>query len=116
MNTTLENLIDEKELCSTQPVFYLEENLSVITLKSVEVNEATQVAGYWSETTDECKASPTEPNIIIAQYEEEENDMKIEVVSRRQILTLNLFEGMADSVVLEPKETPLNLESGMDDP
>ncbi|KAK9132474.1 hypothetical protein Scep_012002 [Stephania cephalantha] len=115
---------------------------------------------------DECEMSPTEPNIIIAQDEKEENEMKIEVILKRleesqkqsneyQHLVLEkpstlpcilielykvvdvkersqifyiantfvlddhdaievfVLEGMVDSVALEPKETPLNLESGV---
>ncbi|KAK9094159.1 hypothetical protein Scep_025628 [Stephania cephalantha] len=36
-----------------------------------------------SEITDECQISLTEPNIIIAQDEDEENEIKIEVISER---------------------------------
>ncbi|KAK9125364.1 hypothetical protein Scep_014210 [Stephania cephalantha] len=59
------------------------ENVSVDALNSVEVNEDTQVEDYWSETAEGLEAFQTEPKIIIAQDEEEENEMKIEVVSER---------------------------------
>ncbi|KAK9125465.1 hypothetical protein Scep_014311 [Stephania cephalantha] len=59
------------------------ENVSVGTLKNVEVNEVTQVEDYWSETTEGFEFFQIEPDIVIAQDEEEENDMKIEVVSER---------------------------------
>ncbi|KAK9157530.1 hypothetical protein Scep_004104 [Stephania cephalantha] len=61
----------------------VEENVSVVTLKSVKVNEVTQVEDYWSETTDECEIFPTKPNIINAQDEEEEDEIKIEVILER---------------------------------
>ncbi|KAK9112278.1 hypothetical protein Scep_019797 [Stephania cephalantha] len=66
VNAALQNMIDEKELCSTQPMFYPEENVSVDTLKNVEVNEVTQVEDYWSETVEELEVFQIEPDIIIA--------------------------------------------------
>ncbi|KAK9083939.1 hypothetical protein Scep_030410 [Stephania cephalantha] len=60
----------------------VEENVSVDTLKSVKVNEDTHVE-YWSETAEELEVFQTEPYIIIAQDEDEENEMKIEVISER---------------------------------
>ncbi|KAK9083806.1 hypothetical protein Scep_030277 [Stephania cephalantha] len=61
----------------------LEEIVINVPLKSVEVNEVTQIEDYWSKTTEEHEVSPTEPNIIIAQDEDEENEMKVEVTSKR---------------------------------
>ncbi|KAK9094399.1 hypothetical protein Scep_025868 [Stephania cephalantha] len=76
-------MLDEKELCSTLPISYLEENVSVDILKNVEVNEVTQVEDYWSKIVEELEVVQTEPDIIIAQDEEEENEMKIEVISEK---------------------------------
>ncbi|KAK9139983.1 hypothetical protein Scep_009664 [Stephania cephalantha] len=59
INATLQNMLDEKELYSTQPISYPEENVSVDTFKNVE------------------------PEIIIALDEKEENETKIEVISER---------------------------------
>ncbi|KAK9149100.1 hypothetical protein Scep_007857 [Stephania cephalantha] len=42
VNATLQNMIDEKELCNTQPISYSEENVNVDRLKNVEVNETLQ--------------------------------------------------------------------------
>ncbi|KAK9125898.1 hypothetical protein Scep_014744 [Stephania cephalantha] len=58
LNVRLQNMIDEEELCSTQPIFHPEEDVSVDTLKNFE------------------------PEIVIA-LEEEENEMKIDVISDR---------------------------------
>ncbi|KAK9133126.1 hypothetical protein Scep_012654 [Stephania cephalantha] len=59
------------------------ENVSVDALKNVEVNEDTQVEDYWSETSEGLEVFQTELKIIIAQNEEEKNEMKIEVISKR---------------------------------
>ncbi|KAK9105411.1 hypothetical protein Scep_022255 [Stephania cephalantha] len=83
VNATLQNMLDEKELCNTQPISYSDENVSVDTLKNVEVNEVTQVENYWRETAEGLEVLQIEPEIIIAQDEDEENEMKIEVVSKR---------------------------------
>ncbi|KAK9140565.1 hypothetical protein Scep_010246 [Stephania cephalantha] len=76
-------MTDKEELCSTQPIFHPEENVSVNTLKNVEVNEVTKVEEYWSETAEGLVVFQIEPKIVIAQDEEEENDMKIDVISER---------------------------------
>ncbi|KAK9125664.1 hypothetical protein Scep_014510 [Stephania cephalantha] len=43
----------------------------------------TQVENYWSETTEGLELLQIEPKIVIAQDEDEENEMKIEVISER---------------------------------
>ncbi|KAK9100520.1 hypothetical protein Scep_023950 [Stephania cephalantha] len=83
LNVMLQNMTNEKELCSTQPISYPEENASVDTLRNVEVNEVTQVEDYWSKTTEELAVFQIEPEIVIAQNEEQKNEMKIEVISER---------------------------------
>ncbi|KAK9169400.1 hypothetical protein Syun_001540 [Stephania yunnanensis] len=75
-------MTNKEELCSTQPISYLEENVNVDTLKNVEVNKVTQVEEYWSKTAEGLKVHQIELEIIIA-LDEEENDMKIEVISDR---------------------------------
>ncbi|KAK9088753.1 hypothetical protein Scep_027835 [Stephania cephalantha] len=77
------NMLNEKGLCSLQPISYPEENVSVNTLKNVEVNEVTQVEDYWSDTVEGFEVFQIEPEIIIALDEEKENEMKIEVISER---------------------------------
>ncbi|KAK9157356.1 hypothetical protein Scep_003930 [Stephania cephalantha] len=80
----LQNMIDKEELCSTQPTFYLEENMNVDTLRNDKVNEVTQVEDYWSKIAEGLEVFQIEPEIVIAQDEEEENEMKIEVISERR--------------------------------
>ncbi|KAK9081926.1 hypothetical protein Syun_031616 [Stephania yunnanensis] len=75
-------MTEKEELCSTQPISYLEENVNVDTLKNVEVNKVTQVEEYWSKTAEGLKFHQIELEIVIA-LDEEENDMKIEVISDR---------------------------------
>ncbi|KAK9157448.1 hypothetical protein Scep_004022 [Stephania cephalantha] len=76
-------MLDEKELCNKQPIYYSEENVIVDTLKNVEVNEVTQVENYWCETTKGLEVLQIEPKIVIAQDEEEEIEKEIEVISER---------------------------------
>ncbi|KAK9139627.1 hypothetical protein Scep_009308 [Stephania cephalantha] len=83
LNATLQNMSDEKELCRTQPISYPWENMSADTLKNVEVNKVTKVKEYWREIAEGLEVFQIEPDIVIAQDEEEENEMKIEVVSER---------------------------------
>ncbi|KAK9107298.1 hypothetical protein Syun_023309 [Stephania yunnanensis] len=73
-------MADEKELCSTQPIFNPDEDVSVDTLKNFEVNEVTQVEDYLRETSEECKVFQIEPETVIAQNKRE-NEMKIDVIS-----------------------------------
>ncbi|KAK9169784.1 hypothetical protein Syun_001924 [Stephania yunnanensis] len=77
-------MIDEEELCSTQPTFYLEENVNVDTLRNYKVSEVTRVDDYWSEIAEGLDVFQIELEIVIAQDEDEENEMKIEVISERR--------------------------------
>ncbi|KAK9111797.1 hypothetical protein Scep_019316 [Stephania cephalantha] len=79
-NVRLQNMTNEEELCSTQPIFNPEEDVSVDTLKDFEVNEVTQVEDYWRETSEECEVFQIEPEIVIV-LNEGENEMKIDVIS-----------------------------------
>ncbi|KAK9148482.1 hypothetical protein Scep_007239 [Stephania cephalantha] len=76
-------MIDEEELCSTRSFFYPEEDVSVDTLKNLEVNELTQIKDYLSETTEGSEVFHIESEIVIAPNEEEDNEMKIDVISDR---------------------------------
>ncbi|KAK9125935.1 hypothetical protein Scep_014781 [Stephania cephalantha] len=76
-------MLDRKELCNTQPISYSKENVNVDTLKNVKVNEVTRVKNYWSKTAEGLEVFQIDPKIVIAQDEEEENEMKIEVISER---------------------------------
>ncbi|KAK9148300.1 hypothetical protein Scep_007057 [Stephania cephalantha] len=78
-----QNMIDEEELCSTQPIFHPEEDVSVDTLKIFEVNEVTQVEDYWSETSEGREVFHIKPKIVIAPNEDEDNEIKIDVISDR---------------------------------
>ncbi|KAK9147840.1 hypothetical protein Scep_006597 [Stephania cephalantha] len=78
-NVRLQNMSDEEELCSTQPIFNQKEDVSVDTLKNFEVNEVTQVEDYLRETSEECEVFQIEPDIVIA-LNEGENEMKTDVI------------------------------------
>ncbi|KAK9149071.1 hypothetical protein Scep_007828 [Stephania cephalantha] len=79
-NVRLQSMTDEEELCSTQPIFNPEKDMSVDTLKIFEVNEVTQMEDYLRETSEECEVFQIEPKIVIA-LNEGENEMKIDVIS-----------------------------------
>ncbi|KAK9100844.1 hypothetical protein Scep_024274 [Stephania cephalantha] len=79
-NVKLHNMTDDEELCSTQPIFNPNEDVSVNTLKTFEVNEVTHMEDYLSETAEGHEVFQIEPEIVIALYEGE-NDMKIDVIS-----------------------------------
>ncbi|KAK9113732.1 hypothetical protein Syun_020529 [Stephania yunnanensis] len=72
--------IDEEELCSTQPTFHPEEDVSVHTLTNLEVHDVTQVEDYLIETSEECEVFQIEPEIVIA-LNEGEDEMNIDVNS-----------------------------------
>ncbi|KAK9128099.1 hypothetical protein Syun_016896 [Stephania yunnanensis] len=74
--------IDEEELCSTQPTFNPEEDVSVHTLTNLEVHDVTQVEDYLIETSEECEVFQIEPEIVIA-LNEGEDEMNIDVNSEK---------------------------------
>ncbi|KAK9167149.1 hypothetical protein Scep_002340 [Stephania cephalantha] len=74
VNVTLQNMLDEKELCNTQPISYSEENVNVDTLRNVEVNVDTSVENYWCQI---------ESDISIAQNDDDEAAIEIGVISER---------------------------------
>ncbi|KAK9125334.1 hypothetical protein Scep_014180 [Stephania cephalantha] len=73
-------MTDEEELCSTQPIFNPNEDVSVDTLKDFKVNEVAQMEDYLRETSKECEVFRIEQEIVIA-LNEGENEMKIDVIS-----------------------------------
>ncbi|KAK9118267.1 hypothetical protein Scep_016360 [Stephania cephalantha] len=83
VNATLQNMLDEKELCNTQPISYSEENVNVDTLRNVEVNEVTPAGNYWCETTQGLEVLQIESNISIAQNDDDEAVIEIGVISER---------------------------------
>ncbi|KAK9142406.1 hypothetical protein Syun_011806 [Stephania yunnanensis] len=95
VNATLQNMLDEKELCNTQPISYLEENVDVDTLSNVEENVDvdtlsnveenvdTLVENYWCETTQGLEVLQIEPNMSIAPNDDEAA-LEIGVISERQ--------------------------------
>ncbi|KAK9148563.1 hypothetical protein Scep_007320 [Stephania cephalantha] len=81
-NDRLQNMTDEEELCSTQPIFNPKVDVSVDTLKNIEVNEVTQMEDYLRETSEECEVFQIEQEFVIA-LNEGENEMKIDVISNK---------------------------------
>ncbi|KAK9157913.1 hypothetical protein Scep_004487 [Stephania cephalantha] len=79
-NVKLQNMTDEEELSSTQPIFNPEEDVSVDTLKIFKVNEVTQMEDYLRETSEECEIFQIEQEIVIT-LNEGENEMKTDVIS-----------------------------------
>ncbi|KAK9099154.1 hypothetical protein Syun_026199 [Stephania yunnanensis] len=77
---SLQRKIDEAELCSTQPTFNPEEDVSFDTLTNLEMKKVTQVEDYLIETSEECKVFQIEPEIAIA-LTEGEDEMNIDVNS-----------------------------------
>ncbi|KAK9114301.1 hypothetical protein Syun_021098 [Stephania yunnanensis] len=84
VNATLQNMLDEKELCDTQLISYLEENVDVDTLSNVEENVDTPVENYWRETTQGLEVLPIEPNMSIAPNDDDDDIvLEIGVISKR---------------------------------
>ncbi|KAK9121483.1 hypothetical protein Syun_019100 [Stephania yunnanensis] len=126
--------IDEAELCSTQPTFNPDEDVSVDTLTNLEVKEDTQMEDYLIDKSEECEIFQIEPKIVIA-LNEGEDEMKIDVNSdkpekpRIRARKTNLWEHLQifytadtfvlddpdtiDSFVLEVPDELLNLKEGM---
>ncbi|KAK9160996.1 hypothetical protein Syun_007337 [Stephania yunnanensis] len=72
--------IDEEELCSTQPTYNPEEDVSVHTLTNLKVQDVTKVEDYLIETSEECKVFQIVSEIVIA-LNEGEDEMNIDVNS-----------------------------------
>ncbi|KAK9092647.1 hypothetical protein Syun_027558 [Stephania yunnanensis] len=83
VNATLQNMLDEKELCDTQLISYLEENVDVDTLSNVEENVDTPVENYWRETTQGLEVLPIEPDMSIAPNDDDDVALEIGVISKR---------------------------------
>ncbi|KAK9087051.1 hypothetical protein Syun_029445 [Stephania yunnanensis] len=114
-------MLDEKELCNTQPTSYSEENVNVNTLRDVENDddEAAIEIGVVSERSEEPQIEskedqplvlvkpPTLPCIFVKPY------TGVEVKERSQIFyTVDTFvlddHDMTDSFLLEvPNELPI---------
>ncbi|KAK9107247.1 hypothetical protein Syun_023258 [Stephania yunnanensis] len=78
-NLRLQNMTNEEKLCSVQPMFNPNEDVSVDMLKNFEVNEVTQMKDYLKEKAERCEVFQIEPEIIIA-LDKEQNEMKINVI------------------------------------
>ncbi|KAK9114563.1 hypothetical protein Syun_021360 [Stephania yunnanensis] len=83
VNATLQNMLDEKELCNTQPISYSEENVDVDTLSNVEENVDTPVENYWCETTQGFEVLQIEPDMPIAPNDDDDVALEIGVISER---------------------------------
>ncbi|KAK9107336.1 hypothetical protein Syun_023347 [Stephania yunnanensis] len=79
-SATLHRTIDEAELCSTQPTFSPEVDVSDDTLTNLEVNDVTQGGDYLIETSEECGVFQIELEIVLASNEGED-EMEIDVNS-----------------------------------
>ncbi|KAK9107342.1 hypothetical protein Syun_023353 [Stephania yunnanensis] len=123
-SATFHRIIYEAELCSTQPTFNPDEDVSVHTLTNLEVHVDIQMEDYLIETSDECEVFQIETEIVIA-LNEGEDEMDIDVNSdkpekpeRLQIFyTADTFvlddPDTIDSFVLEVPDELLNLKEGM---
>ncbi|KAK9114555.1 hypothetical protein Syun_021352 [Stephania yunnanensis] len=78
----LEHLMDEEEL-PPQAVFDLDETVNADTSKSVEFDEFSIVDEHLSEPEETLYVSSHEPDITIAQYDDDEAEKEIEVISER---------------------------------
>ncbi|KAK9107583.1 hypothetical protein Syun_023594 [Stephania yunnanensis] len=76
-------MLDEKELCNTQPISYSKENVNVDTLRNVEMNVDTPVENYWCETTQRLEVLQIEPDIFTAQNDDDEAAIEIGAISER---------------------------------
>ncbi|KAK9158057.1 hypothetical protein Scep_004631 [Stephania cephalantha] len=104
-NARLQNMTYEEKLCSIQPIFNPEEDVSVDTLKNFELNEVTQVEDYWRETSKECEVFQIEPESVIA-LNEGENEMKIDVISDKPEKPQIESEEYQPLVLVQPPTLP----------
>ncbi|KAK9098952.1 hypothetical protein Syun_025997 [Stephania yunnanensis] len=96
---------DEAELCSTQPTFNPEEDVSVDTLTNLEVKEDTQMEDYLIDTSKECEVFQIEPEIIIA-LNEGEDEMNIDVNSDKPEMPQIESEEDQPLVLVQPPTLP----------
>ncbi|KAK9157909.1 hypothetical protein Scep_004483 [Stephania cephalantha] len=104
-------MTDEEELCSTQPIFNLAEDVSVDTLKKFEVNEVTQMEDNLRETAEGREVFQIEPEIVIA-LDEGENEMKIDIFYTADTFVLDDPDATYSFVLEVPNEL-LNLKEGV---
>ncbi|KAK9092458.1 hypothetical protein Syun_027369 [Stephania yunnanensis] len=97
--------IDEAELCSTQPTFNSEEDVSVDTLTNLEVKEDTQMEDYLIDTSEECEVFQIEPEIVIA-LNEGKDEMKIDVNSDKPEMPQIESEENQPLVLVQPPTLP----------
>ncbi|KAK9121484.1 hypothetical protein Syun_019101 [Stephania yunnanensis] len=97
--------INEEELCSTQPSFNPEEDVSVDTLTNLEVKEDTQMEDYLINTSEECEVFQIEPEIVIA-LNEGEDEMKIDVNSDKPEMPQIESEEDQPLVLVQPPTLP----------
>ncbi|KAK9107119.1 hypothetical protein Syun_023130 [Stephania yunnanensis] len=82
VTTILEHLMDDEEL-PPQPVFDSDETVNADTSKSVEFSEFSIVDEHLSEPEETLYVSSHELDITIAQYDDDEAEKEIEVISER---------------------------------
>ncbi|KAK9121695.1 hypothetical protein Syun_019312 [Stephania yunnanensis] len=102
--------IDEAELCSTQPTFNPEGDVSVDTLTNLEVKDDTQVEYYLIETSEECEVFQIEPEIVIA-LNEGEDEMNIDVDSNKPEKPQIESEEDQPLVLVQPPTLPCTFDT-----
>ncbi|KAK9113563.1 hypothetical protein Syun_020360 [Stephania yunnanensis] len=105
----LEHLMDEEKL-SPQPVFDSDETANADTSKSVEFDEFSIVDEHLSEPEETLYVSSHEPDITIAQYDDDEAEKEIEVISERPCKGVDVKERSrifytADTFVLDDHDS-----------
>ncbi|KAK9114558.1 hypothetical protein Syun_021355 [Stephania yunnanensis] len=101
----LEQLMDEEELPS-QPVFDSDETVNADTSKSVEFDELSIVDKHLSEPEETLYVSSHEPDITIAQYDDDEAEKEIEVISERSEEPQKVNEEDQPLVLVKPPTLP----------
>ncbi|KAK9089094.1 hypothetical protein Scep_028176 [Stephania cephalantha] len=114
-NARLQNMIDEEELCCTQPIFHPEEDANVDTLKIFEVNESEEAALESEEDQPLVLVKPTTlPCTFGKPYKGVEVKERSQIFYTANTLVLDDLDA-TDSFVLEvPNELP-NLKEGVHD-
>ncbi|KAK9152126.1 hypothetical protein Syun_010435 [Stephania yunnanensis] len=97
--------MDEEEL-PPQPIFDSDETVNADTSKSVEFDEFSIVDEYLSEPKETLYVSSHEPDITIAQYDDDEAEKEIEIISKRSEQPQKENEEDQPLVLVKPPTLP----------
>ncbi|KAK9163240.1 hypothetical protein Syun_004142 [Stephania yunnanensis] len=97
--------MDEEEL-PPQPVIDTNETVNADTSKSVEFDEFSIVEEHLSEPEETLDVSSHEPNITIAQYDDDEAEKEIEVISKKSEKPQKENEEDQPLVLVKPPTLP----------